>query len=387
MPRVSLLLALAVISAGIPALAQHPASSPLDVAYVAADFNVLQAYDVDSKTGIPTAVGPTVVLAENGSYVIPGPDDHFVYVLSWDKADHEQLRVFATDDDGALQQPPVQVLNVKNIEYFEIDPNGKFAYTVEETYNNQGETVATIWEASVDAETGVMSNLSRVVEPSEPNGPCGTAWSEGGYLRFDGFNTDGSKFYYDWFCTTRDSDSAIYYARDVDVETGMLGPKTAVHVWSASNSVDGVWFTPRALIDLADPAGVMGDAQVTVFPPSGGSKPLISCDEEMLKACASGWGTADPAGVFMFLQAADADAVVAAIDLANNRLVSTGNHIPKMVYQLSPDRILLYTYAFEKRNPYYLTIYVFDPNTGAVQVGGTIKVPGQSYSLVSAVRK
>ena len=89
----------------------------------------------------------------------------------------------------------------------------------------------------------------------------------------------------------------------------------------------------------------------------------------------------------MFLQNADADAVVAVIDLANSRLVSTGNHIPRMVEQISPDRTLLYTYAFEKRNPYYVTIYVFDPNTGAVQAGGTIKVPGQSYSLVSAVRK
>lgn len=107
----------------------------------------------------------------------------------------------------------------------------------------------------------------------------------------------------------------------------------------------------------------------------------------MLKACASGWGTADPAGVFMFLQTAPADAVVAVIDLATSQLVSTGNHIPKMIDQLSPDRVLLYTYAFEKRNPYYLTIYVFDPDSGAAKVGGTIKVPGQSYSLVSAVRK
>lgn len=387
MPRVSLLLTLAAMSVGVPALAQHSTQSPLDVAYVSADFNVLQAYDVDPKTGIPNAVGSPVVIAENGSYVIPSPDDHFVYILAWDKANHEHLSVFATDETGALQQPPVQVLDASNIEYFEIDPNGKFAYAAEENYNNQGETVATIWEAAVNSDTGLLGNLSRVVGPSAPNGPCGTAWSENGYLRFDGFNSDGSKFYYDWFCTAHGSTSAIYFARDVDLDNGMLGPKTAVHGWSEDDSADGVWFTPRALIDLADPAGVVGDGAVSVYPPSGGSKPLISCDEAMLKACASGWGTADPAGVFMFLQTADADAVVAVIDLATNRLVSTGNHIPKMVYQLSPDRILLYTYAFEKRNPYYVTIYVFDPNTGAAQAGGTIEVPGQSYSLVSTVRK
>jgi hypothetical protein len=387
MPRVSLLFTVAVICAGVPALAQHPASSPLDVIYVTGDFNVLQAYDVDSKTGIPTAVGSPVFISENGSYVIPSPDDHFVYILAWDKANHEHLRVFATDENGALQQPPVQDLNIKNVEYFEIDPNGKFAYAVEETDNNQGETVATIWEASVDSETGLISDLSRAVGPSAPNGPCGTGWSVTGVLRFDGFNMDGSKFYYDWYCVTHDSISAGYFARDVDLETGMLGPKTAVHEWSENGNADAVWFTPRVLIDY-DPNDYLGDSEVTVYPPSGGSKPLISCDGEMLKACASGWGAiADPAGVFMFLQTADADAVVAVIDLANSRLVSTGNHIPRMVEQISPDRTLLYTYAFEKRNPYYVTIYVFDSNTGAVQAGGTIKVPGQSYSLVSAVRK
>ncbi len=383
MPRVSLLLTLAVICLVIPALAQRTTSSPVDVAYVAADFNVLQAFDVDPNTGIPTAVGAAITLSENGSYVIPSPDDHFVYVISWDKANHEQLRAYATEEDGSHQQPPVQVLNVSNVESFEIDPNGKFAYAAEETYNDQGETVATIWEAAVDPDTGLLGNLSRVVAPSAPNGPCGTAWSENGYLGFDGFNTDGSKFYYGWFCNARDSISAFYFARDVDLETGMLGPKTAVR----GAGVGAVWFTPRALIDLDDPAGVVGDAVVTVYPPSGGSKPLISCAEEMLKACASGWGIADPAGVFMFLQAAPADAVVAVIDLAARRLVSTGTHIPRMVQQISPDRLLLYTYASDNRNPYYVTIYVFDPSTGAVQVGGTIKVPGQSYSLVSAVRK
>ena len=247
--------------------------------------------------------------------------------------------------------------------------------------------MATIWEASVDPGTGVMSNLSRIVGPSAPNGPCGTGWSVSGVLRFDGFNMDGSKFYYEWYCVTHDSISAGYFARDVDLETGMLGPKTAVHEWSEDGNADAVWFTPRALIDY-DPNDYLGNSEVTVYPPSGGSKPLISCDAEMLKACASGWGAiADPAGVFMFLQIADADDVIAVIDLATNRLVSTGNHIPKMVEQISPDRTLLYTYAFEKRNPCYLTIYVFDPNTGAAQTGGTIKVPGQSYSLVSAVRK
>jgi hypothetical protein len=394
MPRVCFHLALVVLSAHIPALAQHATPSPLDVAYVTRVFyepqayDELQAYNVDPKTGIPTAVGPALIIAENGVSVIPSPNGHFVYILAWYNHNHEQLRVFATGDDGALQQPPVQVLSVNNVQYFQIDPNGKFAYAVTEGYNDQEQTVATILEASVDQGTGLLGNLAKVVGPSMPNGPCGTEWSATGFLRFDGFNTDGSKFYYDWFCTTHDSLSATYFARNVDVSTGMLGPKTTVLKWAEDDSVDGVWFTPRALIDYADPAGVVGDSAVTVFPPSGGLKPLISCGQQMLELCASNWGAiADPAGVFMFLQATPYDAIVTAIDLATNQLVPTGVRIPRFVEQISPDRTLLYTYASDYRNPYFLTIYVFDPNTGAVQPGGTIEVPGESYSLVSAVRK
>ena len=394
MPRVSFLLALIVLSAHISALAQHSTPGPVDVAYVTRTFyepqayDELQAYDVDPKTGIPTAVGPAFVIAEEGASVIPSPDGHFVYILAWYNNNHEQLRAFATNEDGALQQPPVQILNVTNIQYFQIDPNGKFAYAVEETYNDQQQTVATILEASVDSVTGLLGNLTKVVGPSMLNGPCGTAWSETGYLRFDGFNADGSKFYYDWFCTTHDSLSATYFSRDVDVNTGMLGPKTTVLKWAEDDSADGVWFTPRALIHYADPAGVVGDSAVTVFPPSGGLKPLINCGQQMLEACASNWGAmADPAGVFMFLQATPYDAVVTAIDLATNQLVPNGVHIPQFVQQLSPDRTLLYTYAYNYRNPSYKKIKVIDPTTGAVQPGGTIKIPGDSYSIVSAVRK
>jgi hypothetical protein len=387
MPRVSLFLTLVLISATIPAVSQQPTSKLIDVAYVLRNFNALQAYDVDPKTGIPTAVGQEVIVSENASYLAPGPDDHFVYVLAWDKANHEQLRVFATDQNGAVQQPPIQALNINDVSYFTIAPNGKFAYAAQETTNSQAETVATIWRASIDPETGLISNQSRVVGPSEPNGPCGTGWSVNGTLRFDGFNTDGSKLYYDWYCTTRDSISAVYFERDVDLGTGMLGPRTVVFEWSRNQSADGVWFTPRALIDY-NPNDYYGDAAVTVYPPSGGSKPLITCDGNMLEACANGYGAiADPAGVFMFLQTSADDAVVAAIDLASHRLVATGTDIPACVQQISPDRILLYTYVSGQRNPYYLTIYVFDPNTGAVQTGGTIKVSAEYYSLVSAVHK
>lgn len=86
------------------------------------------------------------------------------------------------------------------------------------------------------------------------------------------------------------------------------------------------------------------------------------------------------------MQAASDDAVVTLIDLTTKRLIDTGIHIPRFIQQISPDRILLYTYVADNKSPYHLTIYVFDPNTGAVHPGGTIKVPAQ-YSLVSAVRK
>ena len=75
--------------------------------------------------------------------------------------------------------------------------------------------MANILEASVDPETGLLGSLAKVVGPSMPNGPCGTSWSVGATMSLDGFNTDGSKFYDEWYCTTHDSISAAYSARDV----------------------------------------------------------------------------------------------------------------------------------------------------------------------------
>jgi hypothetical protein len=300
MPRVFLaFLCLTLLSSSFPASAQ---ANRVDVAYVLANSQ-LWTYDVDPHTGISRQEGQPVTIAANGFRITPSPDGHHLYALGNDAQNNEHLWVYATDSAGAPQGRPIQGLIVKNIGSFEIAPNGKLAYAAENNSSRSQMVATAIQLFHVDAQSGRLNPSSKVVASFPQNGPCGDGWSEGGVLWLNGFNGNGSKLLDEWYCTGYDWIEGIYSAYDVNLNTGALGSAQQVFSWFEDSSADGVWFTPRAVLDYSDPAGVEGEAALAIYPPSGGTEPLFSCNAQMLELCASGFGgMPDPAGEYMFLQ-------------------------------------------------------------------------------------
>lgn len=380
MPRVSsFLLALSLLT--IPVSAQSP-STPVDVAYVLTTAS-LQTYDVDPTTGVPTAEGQPITLPTQAALVVPSADDHFLYVLGLqDKIGKPQrLWVYSTDSLGVPHRAPLQILGTPaEIVQFKIDPTGRLAYASDFT--------GKIWLFTIDPKTGLVGN-SRIVATSKHNGPCGTRWFDSGLFLLDGFNSDGSRLYDEWDCISFDTYGAHYYLRRIDRSTGKLGPNREIFVWGNSGGGgDSISFTKKSMIDFYNSGGGPDNA-VNVYPPGGGSKPLFSCYVTMLQACGyASSAYADPLGKYLFLQISNDVAQIARVDMTTKTIVDTGNFVPQQMTEMSPDRILLYTTSQD--NPNVIPIYVFDPQTGAVQQGGTIQVFGpklRAGSRSSAIKQ
>ncbi|HTZ97908.1 MAG TPA: hypothetical protein VMB18_16010 [Terriglobales bacterium] len=389
MPRVFLAFSsLAVQLISFSAVAQLPAR--VEVAYLLINSSQLQTYDVDASTGVPTPEGKPLTVSPNVFSVVPSPNDHFLYFLGRDRQKDEHLWVYATDSTGAPQSDPIQVLNVKNLGPFEIDPTGKLAYAVENNCCESQIAATSIQLFNVDPQTGLLSLPSKPVASFPQNGPCGDGWSIEGSLGFSGFNLRGSILLDEWLCTAYDWAKGIYFASTVNTKTGALGSEQQVFSWFEDSSGDGVWFTPRALIDYSDPAGGQGDAAVTIYPPSGGTEPVFSCNAQMLEACASGLGgMPDPVGEYMFLQTSQSNVEITRIDLPGKKIVDTGNGMPGRMLTISSDRRLIYTQPAGQEQESAAPIYTFNPATGEVQAGGTIEVPASfsSFVVVPAIRE
>jgi 6-phosphogluconolactonase (cycloisomerase 2 family) len=357
----------------------------LDVLYVWVNFQLLVTYDIDS-TGKPTQVGQPLPLGQNVYTAVPSPDDHFLYVVSGGSDAPSLISVYPTDSDGVPQPKAIQTLNVpRDLYSLEISPNPHFAYAIGSYSNGHGFPIAQIRLFYVNPKTGRLNKSSRLEYTSQPDGPCGTGWSEDGTMFFNGFSSDGSKLYTEWYCTSHDSISGVYLAFDVNPTTGALGHPRKVFGWSENQSADGVWFTRKAAIDVGDPGYGQGLGWVNIYPPQGGTKLIFSCTAQMLEGCGYG-GVPDPTGEYIFLRTSASGTDVAKIEIAKKRIVDTGNTSPNQFLSLSPDQRLMYTLT-PNFNPITVVIYTFDPKTGGLQEGGTIQLPGQTFQLFPAVRK
>jgi hypothetical protein len=181
-----------------------------------------------------------------------------------------------------------------------------------------------------------------------------------------------------------------YYTRQVDQQTGALGPDVQTFSWeNGSDGFDQVTFTPAALIDFNVPNDFnYGINSLNVYPLSGGSTPIFSCTASMLQACGYGISeNVDPSGNYIFFQTDLNVTEVTRLELAEKQIVDTGNSFPDLVQVFSPDDKLIY--ATNSNSTGTIPIYVFDAATGAVTYnGGEITVaPPPFYGAVPAVLK
>ncbi len=370
-----------------PAIGQSSAV-PVEVVYVLT--STLQTYNVNPQTGYATQEGEGITLENTtgGAIVVPSPNDHFLYVTGYNG--DEYLWVYATDANGVPEVPPIQTVKLDNDSALSINPDGTLAYIGHATQNSHGEMVDSIYVFEINSTTGMVKEPGTLVATYPPNGPCGSgAEYPGVYLA--GFNTNGSQIYDVWSCPYYDTESATYYSRPVNQQTGALGPETEILEWSNTNEgADLVNITPSAALVFNIPNDYnRGINSLSVYPLSGGNSPLFTCSAAMLEACGyAASETADRSGKYVFFQISKNRTEITKLELAEKEIVDTGNYIDGFVMGFSPDDVLVYAQDEASSNPWVFPIYVFDPATGGVSyTGGEISLQSPVDQLIPALRQ
>jgi hypothetical protein len=363
----------------------HP-SSPVEVLYVANDEGIF-TYDVDSQTGIPELQGQTVVVPSNPN-VTPSADDHYIYVIGNNPGSNaEQIFTYSTSANGTPGSNYLQQITLTDYTHnFSIDPNGTLAYAVQSSQNSQGETLAGILLFHVNPETGLLG-APEVVATYAANGPCGSGMS--GSFSLLGFNPSGTKLYDEWLCSGSAGSDATYNTRQVNQQTGTLGPDVSTFYWDLTPEESAsVNFTPNALTFFLINGYGQNLNSVEVYPPSGASSPTFTCTASMLAACGDALSDAiDPSGNYIFFQIGTDTTDVAKLEVSENKIVNTGSHFTGLVKAFSPDDKLVYAEIADQYGPYLLPIYVFDPATGAItNDGGEIELQVPGFQIAPAVR-
>lgn len=195
-------------------------ASSVEVVYVAQGTSIL-TYDVDPQTLTFTQVGSLAISgAATFGGLVPSPNDHFVYVMAADSAQTMHLYVYATDANGALQSPPTQTLDSKNLQSAQVDPSASFLYAIYGTPTSTGnQTTYSIHRYVVDPSTGAISQ-STVEGKYTLNTFAGYTCN----VTITGFNAAATELYDVVYCETHEGPYANYYERTVDATTGALGP-------------------------------------------------------------------------------------------------------------------------------------------------------------------
>jgi hypothetical protein len=358
------------------------AQASLEVLYVQENTTIL-TYDIDRATLQATQVGQPLALSGNVEDIqlIPAPNGHFVYVLSGPENSNITLSVYATDATGAPQSPAIQNFGPAAISQFAVDPNGRFAYMIEYTENNNEYTYA-IRLFTVDTSTGLLTESPQTQDQFQPSSYCAAAIA--------GFYPNGSELQYYWACYYPDLSSQIaIFEQGVNPKTGALGAPVAFYAYSNEGTgilTNEVRLAPQTINDLYT---VDYQTSVKIFPfTASPKKPLIDCTASMLAACGeAGAFWQDVSGLYLFLQLSS-DFEIVKVDLDHKRIVDTGNTLNVLeTPYLSPDDSILYGVLYtDEPETGSVQIYGFNPNNGDLTTGGQIVPPGVLSEVFTAQR-
>jgi hypothetical protein len=100
------------------------------------------------------------------------------------------------------------------------------------------------------------------------------------------------------------------------------------------------------------------------------SKLLLQCTAQMLEACgyASSY-VVHPSGKYIFTAISGDVSQIDKIELSQKKIVDTGNYIPYLFGQFSPDGTLVYG-IYNPGTEYYIEIFGFNAATSAVTTSG-----------------
>lgn len=340
----------------------------------------LYTYDIDPQTLTATQVGTLALSGMNFFYgLIPGPNDHFIYVVGNDAQLAFHIWVYATDSSGAPQAAAVQDLTVSVYGLPVIDATGNFFYAVIAVPGAQPFTeVFSLERHLIDPETGRLSQAQ-----AEVSYTLSFADTEYCVLVLDSFDAVTMNLYTDINCSgSYGADAAIYSQYAVNSQTGALGPGVQIYLWQNSNGgAQNVQFLGNLMFDFVIPNNYQRNVDmVNIYPiaPNINTKDtLVHCAQAMLQSCGSATGIAHPSGQYVFMWTAPDLTEIDKVELQEQKIVNTGNSIPYMMNQFSPDGTLVY--GLTAPSYYDVEIYGFDIETGAVTAGTPIYLAPGSY--------
>ena len=372
-----LAITLAVVLMTPAAFGQNakPGASPIDVLYIVT-ANTIQTYNVDPTYGSATLYGTLSTPMSTPDYplVVPGANDHFIYVLCTSTAywvRGVRIFVYGTDSNGVPQDPPVQTLDFPNgLGTFMIDPAGTLAYAVETVKNFSQQSEFGISAFAINPDTGVLTQFSNFSATSYPptSGLCNpfNPFADPGY-GLVGFNSSGTQLIDSWYCDGH-GDSADYnYTRTLNQQTGALGPDVlTVSGGSSEDEFTSVAFTPVSILAFSNYGYSDSPNELDVYWPN--STLDFSCTYTMLDACSySGGVGADRTGNFLFFYTYTGAIEITRLDMTNKTIEPVGIPLSGGIEAFSLDDLLIYgsgTYSWNGQ--LVMPVYVFDPATGLV---------------------
>ena len=371
------------------------APSPIDVLYLITQttpetYNI-ETYNVDPGYGSATLYGTLSVYSPWNTVFVPGADDHHVYLFSPYGTEGTVLQVYATDSNGAPQDPPIQTVKFKKaISPFLIDPDGKLAYATQMLYDTSRVPTFGIWAFALDPKTGIVTvppTLSAITSPPldgicNPDNPFANP-----SFSLVGFNLSGTQLIDAWDCEGHDDSVGYYYTQTVNQQTGALGsPVATVGTESSMDEYSSVMFTPTAILSFQNQGYEGSVNELYVYWVNATLD--FSCTYTMLNACSySGGITADRTGKFIFFYTYTGGTEVTRINVNKKTIEPVGTPLANFIEAFSLDDRLIYNYRILSWNgQYIIPVYVFDPGTGLVTNNGTaITMPSEYSSLIPAL--
>ena len=235
--------------------------TPMDVVYLVnqdtTETYTIQTYDVYPFDGGAILSGTLSVHTPLGRYcsLVPGAKDHYVYLFCAHGVKGSVLQVYATDSNGTLQYPAVQVINFRAaISQFMIDPNGTLAYATQQVQGEQAVVKVGILALALDPKTGMVTVPTSFIDvataplycsPRNPFGPPSFSLIE--------FNVSGSQLIDAWGCSGHGDATNFFFTQDVNEETGSLGrPVPTVGSGYSNDEYNSVTFTPTGIFSFTN---------------------------------------------------------------------------------------------------------------------------------------
>ena len=289
------------------------APPPVEVVYML-NGATLQTYTIDRETGLSAQQGQAINLfperAPNyadWAIIQPSADGHFLYVTGGDSEASVNFWVFATESNGVPRLPALQRLSFgignDTISNFEISPNRKLAYAVENNYDSQGELLAQLRKFVIDPDSGLVQKDPKPVVQYPKNLSCGGSLNSA-ELVLSGFN-NGTAMYESWNCYLFHDSGTIsnYYSRMVNQNTGGVDPDKFLLSGDGAFEVgNAVSITPTSIVDFFWWDYAPGGNSIKIYGLNGGSTRLFTCDADVLEACGYAFtASVDPSGQWLFL--------------------------------------------------------------------------------------